>query len=460
MTFARRASRPHRHATGGGRAVLAATALLAAACAASAQTRVYLRGQTDPLPGTVVRMDAGGIAMAPAEEGTTRIISWDRVRSVQPDGKGVPQIPGAFAELADGLFRARSRLERGDIDMAAAAAERLYTKATTFDGPSGALLAECVLRVRLARGAQAAGIEPWLHMVAARPRVAGGTRVGATGASATAATWVGGTVALSPVIDEASGLCPALPPIFSPLRGAASVRALVGSPVWARPDAKVDAGSGQARALELAAWYRAAAGHAAGVLAPLPAARQEVADDGLELVSQVVLARLGNAADRAKARTALERRLAMIVAEDHSDAASPSAARPPVTTAALRGRWVEAWCRAAIGLSLLREGLPENSGTGADNHKTTEHRVRAALELLHLPARFGGELPQLSLLALAEAASELTALGYAQGAAALEDELLEAEGGLAEPPAATPPPVPAPALKDRSGVPVQPEKTP
>ncbi|MFN0012523.1 MAG: hypothetical protein ACKVS8_12865 [Phycisphaerales bacterium] len=437
------------------------------AAGASAQTRVYLRGGTDPLPGRVVRMDAGGVTMTltadgPGSDGapaparapaTTRVVSWDRVRGVEADGSRTREIPAAFSELADSLFRARVRLERGDIDLAAPAAERLYARTTTFEGPSGALLAECVLRVRLARGAHASAIEPWLHMVAAR---------GHGGAGSAAEAWVGGTVTLSPVVDEASGLCPALPPIFSPLRGGASLRALVVSPLWVRPDAKSVAGDGQVRAAELAAWYRAAAGHAAGVLAPLPAARDEVADDGLELVRQVVLSRLGSTEERAKARASLERRLALIVASDGSEATTVQPVNPDTTVAAgVRGRWVEAWCRAAIGLSWLRESAHEagsaggTGGAATDAEGIAQQRGRAAVQLLHVPARFGAELPQLALIALAEAAAELKALGYTQGAAALEDELLEADGGWAELPAGVPS-----APKDRSPPTVEPEKKP
>lgn len=382
-----------------------------AACA-HAQSTVSLRGSAEPAVGQVQPLDRAGVTIktggAPDGARELRVISWDRVRLVTAaDGSPAPMAP-ALSAYADGLFRARTRLERGDIDLAARAAERLYARGETIEGPSGALLAECVLRVRLARGAHASAVAPWLRLL--------NVRAAAPAAKADLPVWTGGTTSLSPVIDPATGLCPALPPIFSTLRGPAAVRTLADE-AWslAAPSAPV-----AERVRELAAWYKAAASHAAGIIAPLPATASAgaVTDDGVQLVHELVLARAGSAGERERARAALQQRLAALDTQDFADETDPPA---PASDTIVRARWAAGWCHAGLGLSLLREESPES-------------RRRGVLELLHLPARFADELPQLTRIALAEAAEALRSQGQPAGAALLDDELRELEGSISDTP--------------------------
>jgi hypothetical protein len=73
--------------------------------------------------------------------------------------------------------------------------------------------------------------------------------------------------------------------------------------------------------------------------------------------------------------------------------------------------WMEAWCRIGLGRSLIRE---EESGA----------RLRGVIELLHLPARFGTEHPNLAGVALADAAVTMAELGDVEAARSLKDELI------------------------------------
>jgi hypothetical protein len=107
---------------------------------------------------------------------------------------------------------------------------------------------------------------------------------------------------------------------------------------------------------------------------------------GLRLVSAVVLARVGESDQRARARAVLQ---------------SLTDARPEP--------WAEAWCRVALGRSLLRED-------------DAERRLAGVLELLHIPARLAESDPYLLGLALAQAAVALRDMGDQASASRLFDE--------------------------------------
>lgn len=74
------------------------------------------------------------------------------------------------------------------------------------------------------------------------------------------------------------------------------------------------------------------------------------------------------------------------------------------------GSWREAWCRAAIGRSYLRESDPMQRDLGV-------------LEVLHLPARFAADQPMLTSLALGAVLTELRSRGNAGEAAIIEGQL-------------------------------------
>jgi hypothetical protein len=100
------------------------------------------------------------------------------------------------------------------------------------------------------------------------------------------------------------------------------------------------------------------------------------------------------------------------VAARTGDAQSRRAARERLEEFMSSGveTWVEAWCRAAIGRSLVLED-------------DREQRLLGVVSLLHVPARLDRSHPYLAGLCLAEAALALADLGDAEGAERLRREL-------------------------------------
>jgi len=241
--------------------------------------------------------------------------------------------------------------------------EELFAAHPRPGGPTGAVIAQGLLRCRLQRGAQAASIVPWLAWLDVRRQQA-----------AAADKWEGGRLALPPIIDPRTELVPALPPIWLPEPG---LRAALDSPAWdqfAQMDAVV---------AQLAALYR----HAAAAEAGAGEARRPLADPtdhpGVRLAWEVVAARTGTDEQRRRARVMLQQRM---------DSAPPA--------------WVAAWCRAAIGRSLLQEPDPAQQRAGL-------------LSLLSVPAAFAEGHPYLAGVCLAQAAVTASALGDPGSAAAL-----------------------------------------
>jgi hypothetical protein len=290
-------------------------------------------------------------ALAPA----TRTISWHRVKRVLG-----PRAPEAepFSTIAEDAWRAAERLRRGDAPLAEPLFERLAEIYAGFEGPTAGVVAEGLLLCRIDRGAWGQAIGPWLDFA---------EHLRASDALANP------PFATRP-IDERTLLAPQLPPMWRPgdlttsIERAATRRLGASDPIVAA----------------LAAWTSAAARFERTGNASLPALDPEIAQrPGVALLSVIVTARAGDPTQRADARADLTR---LITRHE--------------------GEWIEAWARAALGRSLLRESADDT-------------RLDAVLELLHVPARFAETQPYLAGLALAEAAAEL----HAQGQTAQADRL-------------------------------------
>ncbi len=354
------------------------------------QAQIELRLDEPLPPGDVVAIDEQGVTVR-AESAQT-VISWDRVRRVSGDHAAEA---ANYADVADRLWRARSRIERGDWRLGEPLFERLFATYGTLTGPASAVTAEGLLRCRLRRGAQAGAVEPWLALVRIRRMqvhaVAGESGETATAVSAIVNRWSGGHIDLPPILDAQSSLAPALPPIW--LSGPA-VEALANSPAIAIT------GVGEPVAEQLADLYHAAAAFESGQEVLLPEAGSN--HSGVALVRDVVAARVGDNEERQAARDALQSRLA----------ADPAP-------------WIQVWCHAAIGRSLIRE----------DDQSL---RRKGVLHLLRIPAGYGAEHPYLAGVALAESAVVLANSGELDSAAALRAEL---ERSFPDHPALTWPPL-------------------
>lgn len=343
-------------------AALAISATALAAAPAGAQ--VFLRGEADPLPGAVAAVTPQGVRVG--EGRGARLVSWDRVRAVKGEHAAEAE---PFMAVSDALWRARVRAERGDAAGAEAAAEPLAVPQAGAVGPSAAVAFDVLTRARLGRSVQTRAVFSWLAWLGAR----GGL------SSPEPNSWRGGAVDAPPLLDPATGLIPALPPVW--LHDAA-LEAAAASPDWGALGKLPDDVS------PLAALFRAAMRAEAGLNADLST---PAAGDGSRLVQAMVLARHGDEAQRASARGYLEKRL---LAKD-----APA--------------WVELWCRVGLGRSLVRE-------------TDAALRRRGVVQLLHAPARFARSAPYLASVALAEAALACHELGDEAGAQALKTELAEA----------------------------------
>lgn len=165
-------------------------AALVIACA-TALGPVVLRGGGVVLEEPVAAVGSEGVSVA-GDSG--RMIGWGEVREVT--GEFAPAAR-AFAPASDRLWRAGQRLARGDVAIASPLFEALLKSHPLGTGPTSLAIAEGVLRCRLAQGRFAEAVEPWLVVLQARRAMA---RPSTTGA-------------IRPLIDERTGLVPALPPL-------------------------------------------------------------------------------------------------------------------------------------------------------------------------------------------------------------------------------------------------------
>jgi hypothetical protein len=363
---------------------------------AHAQDRVRLYSEPEPIHGLVSEVSPAGVLVRvpplgsddPAQPGARLVlIALDRVQAVS--GPGEPLFR-AYAPTAIGLWRARTRMERGDLALAEEALAEVLDPTAEPQGPTGMVTAELVLRARLTRGWTGGAIWPWLRWVHARRQ-----RLEVPGQP----QWVGQATPATPVIDAESGLCPSLPPVFSALVNRGALEALVESPE-ASGVPESDPVVRELKELYLFAARWELAQDDPSRSGALPASRS--ADTGVNFVREIVLARTGAPDQRAQARARLSERLANELADRSPADRDPRIAPDPA-------RWVELWCRLGIGRSLLRE-------------EDAALRRRGVMELVAVAARAGDSAPAFSLTALAEASEELRAQG--EGAAA---EVLAAE---------------------------------
>lgn len=366
-------------------AAMLVAAGVAAPLALSAAAQVTLRGREQPEAGEVRAVDAQGVTLwtGPAERDSS-VISWDRVASVN-DPKAA-----AFAEVSRELWRARTRLARGDVVSAEPILERQFVLYASGRGPTSAMIAEGLLRARLARGATAAAVTPWLVFLAcgAEPRITRDERHAPGGYLETPAL----------PIDEETGLIPALPPIW--LRGQASA-AFARSALQGISGSAPETAAGTPRDEEreaadqksaaLGALYQAAAAFENDIGASMPDIPASLrTDKTVRLVTLIVAARITEDPVRTAARKELERELTL------------AAAKP----------WLEAWLRVAIARSLARDA-------------SREARLLAVGQLAHLPARLADGSAFLTGLALADMAIEMNEMGDTAAALTLRDELVE-----------------------------------
>ncbi len=359
-------------------------AIAAVACiAARATAQVELRKGWPAIDGEVTRVDADGVSVTPKAAGPTApksntpaiVLSWDRVRAV---GGPLSAQASVYAPVALQAWRAKARLARGDAVGAEPLLDSLFSAYSRRAGPTSASIAQSLTACRLGRGAQSSAVAPWLVWL----RAGGTAPLSGDAPSASLATELDASSRRF-ALDPSTGLIPALPPLWIDLP---AVRAFVRAGPPIEPlDGGVEATPASAKADRLSQLYLASALRTCGLPAPeLPVATD---DAGVRLVTEIVLAASDARETRESCRGSLRARLK----------AKPAA-------------WVEAWCRVALGRSLLQEDTLDSKRLGI-------------IELLHVPSRLPDEVPYLTGIALAEASVALHGLGDDAGAERLRSEL-------------------------------------
>lgn len=283
------------------RSCLIPAAALAGAVVTQATAAVVERRGTDPaLEGDVTIGDAGITVLS--DTGAMHVVPWDRVRSVEPE----PAAPD-FADRMDkatSLWRARSRVERHDTTLAEPLLERCFEEYRGQTHETALVVAEGLLRCRLARGDHILAVIPALEMIRLR-------RAGETTESYST---------LGPVFDEEYALCPLLAPAWAPRP---RLEALAGD-----LDA-YDAGDDRVVAA-MAAFYR-----------------------------QAALRTLGSATDAVASFPEHPgvRMLALVTNPDAVDAMQRAIPTLPP--------WAEAWTRYAVGVALLQSSDLDTRQRGA-----------------------------------------------------------------------------------------------
>jgi hypothetical protein len=174
---------------------MGALAVLVLVAASVAVDTIHLRGGEAGVLGEIKTIDGSGIRIQ-SPDGMTQMIPWDRIKEIDaPDHEA---LAATYAVRAMKLFRARSRVDRGDFAMAEPIFAELFRPEATAATETNLVIAQGLLRCRLARGANAQAVVPLLQTM--QWRRAGVTTVGDETAAA--------------VIDPETVASPFVPPVF------------------------------------------------------------------------------------------------------------------------------------------------------------------------------------------------------------------------------------------------------
>lgn len=320
---------------------------------------VTLREREMSPPGQVISVSINGVVLKDSTQSSE--LSWDRVARV--DGE-FEQQAAEFGSFGERLWRARKRMERGDLVLAEPSLESLASEFAAVGGPTGILLHSARASCRLLRGAQVGALDPYSKFVAcfSEEELRG-----------VKSRQFKGLDSMPAKVKPVGILIPDFPPMWLDVP---SLRLVI--------DFKVESGHAQTKAL--LAQYVTAAKFESGTLVEL--AGVDAGEDG-DLVHDIVLARIGNKEQRAAARETLVKRIKPGIEE-----------------------WRESWIRVGVGRSLIRED-------------SNDEKLLGVAEMLHAPARFSLETPYLAGLALAESAVTLKAIADRGEADRLVMELRE-----------------------------------
>lgn len=284
------------------------TLVICALCAADDE--VLMRGGKPSLRGELTFDEAGVTVRQGVGGDATQFVPWDRVREVRMFDEH--PLLADYMRTAEELWRARSRLQRGDAGMAEPLFERLFERYRGSTHETALIVAEGLLRCRIERQDLSRAVVPALEAARLRRQRIVTDRYHE----------------LVPVFDEASSLCIYLPPVWIDERAA---ERLAGE--LARYDAR-----GDEVVAALAELYRATT----QTLEFEPSFDRETnRHSGVRLLRDLVGTKCTDAARREVARGRLVRDM-----RDHAP-------------------WAEAWARYFVGASLLAEDDASQKDVGA-----------------------------------------------------------------------------------------------
>lgn len=327
---------------------------VAAVCASIAQAQdvASLRGRQGQSV-VIEAADASGVTGTFAD--SRLLVTWDRVRAI--DGESSDELAG-FLDAGGLLWRGTSRLDRGDAVAALSVLEQAYEVFGDQPGATGAVAADALLAAHLALGNPDRCVLPWLQLLehdVSQVQPLGSHRA---------------------AIDSGTGLVPELPPIFLPSRSAVRRATELAGDEFGR----WTPGTNRRLAEAYASAFLIAAGERP------PPLEGEASSEGVRLVQAIVEARSDDPNRRLTARVALQGFL---------DAEHPA--------------WIDAWCHAGIGLSLLLESESD--------------RLAGVGHLLVVPSEHAETQPSLACVCLAYSALTLADAGRPDAAGTLINEL-------------------------------------
>ena len=156
---------------------------------------VFLRESPEPIDCSIFSWSKEGLRVQLKQQDVQQVIAWHTIKSIDSD-----QVGARFKEhLVRGqmLWRAKIRLQRGDIRLAMPLFEETFMQLKNAKGDDAFLAAEGMLRCTIAHGNIHASVAPWLAAV--RHLDQGHNSL---------------FPALSPVIDTTTFLCPHVPPVW------------------------------------------------------------------------------------------------------------------------------------------------------------------------------------------------------------------------------------------------------
>ncbi len=143
----------------------AATLIMLAAVTVTHGDVVERRGAEPELRGIVTLIDDAGVTVRSAL-GAVHLVPWDRVRRVQTERTDVTL--AAHMEVAQDLWRARSRVERHDTTLAEPVLERLFEQFKGRTHETALVVAEGLVRCRVARADHVLAVIPALEVARLR----------------------------------------------------------------------------------------------------------------------------------------------------------------------------------------------------------------------------------------------------------------------------------------------------